>query len=373
MTKIAVTGARGLLGWHTAGRLHAQNCAAKYKGQPEPFDLVLIDHESFADSQILAAFVEGADAIIHFAGVNRGADDEVERANPDIAKALVAACKASGAQPHIIYANSIQAAIDNSYGRSKRLASEILELFAEGRYTNLILPHIFGECARPYYNNVTATLIDNIWKGEEPVLNANGRVKLLHAGEAAEMAIGAVISGDFGTQTPPGQDISVVELYMRLKAFHELYEADIFPDLTDSFDLALFNCYRTGGYPDHYPKVLKCNSDHRGILFESAKGGHESHTFLSTTLPGQKRGDHFHYDLVERFLVVRGEAIIRVRKILTNEVQEFHVSGDAPAAIDMPPLHTHHIENISSSDVLTFFWSNRIFDPNNPDTYADPV
>ena len=114
LTKIAVTGARGLLGWHTAARLHAQNCAAKYKRQPEPFDLVLIDHKSFANPDILATLVDGTDAIIHFAGVNRGADDEVELANPDIAKALVTACKVSGARPHIVYANSIQAAIDNT-------------------------------------------------------------------------------------------------------------------------------------------------------------------------------------------------------------------------------------------------------------------
>ena len=371
--KVAVTGARGLLGWHTAARLHSQNCAARYDGLPEPFDLVLIDHNSFANPDILAKLVEDTDAIIHFAGVNRGADNEVEHANPDIATALVTACKASGAKPHIVYANSIQAAFDNPYGRSKRVAGEILEAFTKGLYTDLILPHIFGECARPNYNNVTATLIDKIWKDEEPTLNSDGYVKLLHAGAAAQMAINAVISSDFGNVAPAGKEIGVTDLYMRLKRFHELYIANIFPDLTEPFDLALFNCYRTGGYPDHYPKVLTYNSDQRGILFESAKGGNESHTFLSTTLPGEKRGDHFHVDLIERFLVVRGEAIIRIRKILTNEVQEFRVCGDAPAAIDMPPLHTHHIENVSNNDVLTFFWAHRMFDPKNPDTYADPV
>ncbi len=371
--KIAITGAQGLLGWHTAARLHAQNCAARYDGKSVPFDLVLIDHSSFAEPSTLAALVEGVDVIIHFAGVNRGADTDIERANPEIANTLVAACREASLTPHIIYANSIQSSLNNPYGRSKRVACEILQKFAAGRFTNMILPHIFGECACPYYNNVTATLIDQLWNNKEPTLNPEGRVQLLHAGAAAQMAIDAAINSDFVSLMPAGKDIGVTEIYTLLKNFHELYQANVFPTLIDSFDLALFNCYRTGGYPNHYPKVLKCYSDHRGTLFESAKGGYQSHTFLSTTLPGQKRGNHFHYDLVERFLVVSGDAVIRVRKILTDELHEFHVSGDLPVAIDMPPLHTHHIENIGDKDVLTFFWSHRIFDPNSPDTYADPV
>ncbi|MBZ6377429.1 capsule biosynthesis protein CapF [Pacificimonas flava] len=370
--KIAVTGAKGLLGWHASARIHAQNCAARYKGDADPFELVQVDRETFENDAALSAALSGADAVLHFAGVNRGAESEVEEANPAIARKLVAACKSAGAAPHIVYANSTHAARDTFYGRSKRIAGDILGEFAD-RYTDLVLPHIFGECAKPYYNNVTATLIDQLWKGETPDLNPEGRVQLLHAGEAAQIAIDAAVNGVTGRTAPEGRDIGVTDLYDRLGSFHELYRANIFPALADPFDVALFNSYRVGGYPEHYPLMLKKNADHRGVLFETAKGGTAPQSFISTTKPGKTRGDHFHYDLVERFLVVQGQAVIRIRRVLTDEVHEFAVAGDEPAAIDMPPLHTHHIENVSDEDVVTFFWSHHLFDPANPDTYADPV
>jgi len=370
--KIAVTGAKGLLGWHAAARIHAQACAARYRGEEPEHALVQIDRATFENSAALAEALEGVEAVLHFAGINRGEESEVEQGNPAIARQLIAACETAGIAPHIVYANSVHAAHDTFYGRSKRIAGEALAAFAP-RFTDLVLPHIFGECARPYYNNVTATLIDQIWQGGEPTLNPEGRVQLVHAGAAAQMAIDAVLQGITGRLAPQGRDTGVVELYEKLKGFHALYTANIIPDVSDPFDLALFNSYRTAAYPAHYPFRLKVNEDHRGRLFESAKGGNASHTFLSTTHPGKTRGDHFHYDLVERFLVVKGEAVIRIRKVLTDEVHEFRVSGDEPAAIDQIPLHTHNIENVGNEEVITFFWSHRMFDPANPDTYADPV
>ncbi len=370
--KIAVTGARGLLGWHAAARLHAVNCAARFRGDPPPYDLALLDHAAFEDDDQLDAAVRDAGAVLHFAGVNRGVEAEVEAANPAIARRLADACERTGATPHIVYANSIHANSDTFYGRSKRIAGEILS-GTGGPYSEMKLPHIFGECARPHYNNVTATLIDQIWKGERPTINPEGRVSLFHAGAAANLAIDAALGKWSGSATPVGRDMSIVELYDRLWGFHALYGANLFPNLADAFDLALFNSYRTGGYPAFYPKKMDPKSDARGTLFETSKAHGGSQTFVSTTLPGATRGDHFHTDLVERFLVVSGRATIRIRKVLTDEVYSFSVSGDDPVAIDMPPLHTHHIVNDSGDHVVTFFWSHRLFDPANPDTFADPV
>lgn len=372
MTKIVITGAAGLLGWHAAARLHAANRAARYRGDAEPYRLALLDRAAFANEASRDAAVSDADAILHFAGANRGDAAEVEAANPEIAQLLADSLARTGAHAHVVYANSTHALGDTSYGRSKRLAGEILAATAHG-FSDLIFPHIFGECARPYYNNVTATLIDQIWSGQEPTINPEGRVSLLHAGAAANLAIEKGLNRDRGIFTPMGQDMSVVALYEKLLGFHRSYRANIFPDLDDPFALALFNSYRTGGFPTHYPLSLKLNQDARGGLFESAKSMAASQTFLSTTLPGQRRGDHFHIDLVERFLVVSGDATIRVRKVLTDTVHSFEVSGREPVAIDMPPLHTHHIENRSPDEVVTFFWAHRLFDPANPDTFADPV
>ena len=183
--KIVVTGAAGLLGWHAAARLHAANCAARYRGKSEPYRLALLDRAAFADDGQRDAAVADADAVLHFAGVNRGEQAYVEAANPTIAQRLADSLSRTGARPRLVYANSTHARIDTPYGRSKRRAAEILAETGAG-LTNLILPHIFGECARPYYNNVTATLIDQIWSGEKPTTNPEGKVQLLHAGVAAE-------------------------------------------------------------------------------------------------------------------------------------------------------------------------------------------
>jgi UDP-2-acetamido-2,6-beta-L-arabino-hexul-4-ose reductase len=372
--KIAVTGCKGLLGWHAAARLHAKNCAARYLGRPEPFDIVLIDRALMDDASQLAKALDGTKAVLHFAGVNRGNDDEVEAANPQIAERLIAACRANNITPHIVYANSIHAATRATpYGRSKRIAGERFMQFNPQGYTDLVLPHIFGECARPYYNNVTATLIDQIWKGDDPEINPDGQVQLLHSGEAAQIAIDAAIAGGPKTIAPQGKDISIPDLYGKLLEFHTLYMQNVFPDVSDPFDLALFNSYRAGAYPERFVRPLQINRDDRGMLFESAKGGCNSQTFISITPPEKKRGDHFHSDLVERFVVISGKAVIRVRKVLTDQVHEFVVSGDEPVAIDQIPFHTHNIENLGADDLVTFFWSHRIFDPSQPDTYSDPV
>lgn len=370
--RIVITGARGLLGWHAHARLHAANCQALFSGQDQPFDIVDLAHDDFDDDARLVAGLAGADAVLHFAGVNRAPDAEVEAANPAIARRLVELCEKADVRPHVIYANSTHAISDTPYGRSKRLAGEILSS-ADGKYTELVLPHIFGEGARPFYNNVTATLIAKIIAEEVPEINPDGRVALLHAGAAAQLAIDCAINGTAGRFEPEPAPMSVPELYQMLLGFHRSYQANIYPDLSDPFRRDLFNTYRHATYPDQWPRPLELKGDQRGVLFEAVKGGGGGQTFLSTTRRGVTRGDHFHLDKIERFLVVQGEAIIRMRKVLDNDVWEFRVSGEAPAVVDMPTLHTHSIENVGEGDLLTLFWTHDIFDPANPGTFADKV
>ena len=370
--KIVITGAGGLIGWHAAVRVHAANCAACFKGADTPYDLVPLDHAGFDDDAVLHAAITGADAVLHFAGVNRAPDGEVEAANPAIARRLAEACSITGSRPHVVYANSAHASSNTPYGRSKRIAGEILAGIG-GRYSDLVLPHIFGEGARPRYNNVTATFIEAVIAGETPEINPEGRVSLLHAGAAAQVALDAITECQTGTIRPVSRDLAVTELFELLRRFHADYQANIYPDLRDHFTVALFNSYRAALYPDGFPRPLKLNTDARGSLFEAVKGGGGGQTFLSTTMPRVTRGDHFHLKKVERFLIVQGEAVIRIRKVLSDEVWEYRVSGAAPAPIDMPTMHTHSIENVGDSELLTLFWTHDLFDPVNPDTFADKV
>ncbi|SFH05815.1 UDP-2-acetamido-2,6-beta-L-arabino-hexul-4-ose reductase [Palleronia marisminoris] len=370
MMRVVVTGAGGLIGRHARSRLHAANCAAAHRGEAKPWDIVTLGHAAFQNDAQLASALAGADAVLHFAGVNRAPEAEVETANPAISQRLVAACGAADCDAHIVHANSTHAGRDTAYGRSKARAADVL---AEGvtRMTDLVLPHIFGEDARPFYNNVTATLIHQILDGTGPQLNPDGQVALLHAGAAADMAIDAIAKGQAGRITPEGRQMTVAALYERLRGFHDSYAANVIPDLSDPFDLQLFNTYRAAKVPAVRP--LTRNTDSRGTLFEAVKGGGGGQTFLSTTKPGVTRGDHFHLDKVERFLVLGGEAVIRLRHVLSDEVQEIRVSGSEPVAIDMPTLTTHSIENIGPGELLTLFWSHALFDPAAPDTYADRV
>lgn len=370
--KIVVTGAAGLIGWHASVRLHALNCAARFKGDDAPVELVRLTHAEFETPAVLQAALIRADAVLHFAGVNRAPDQDVEAANPRIAQTLIAGCQAANSDPHIVYANSTHAASDTAYGRSKRIAAEVLAAGAT-RFTNLILPHIFGEGARPFYNNVTATLIRQILTGETPTVNADGTVRLLYAGSAAQVAIDAVTKGVTGDITPPHTPMSIPDLLAKLQGFHDLYQANIYPDVSNPFDLVLFNSYRADSYPDSWPRPLTVHRDQRGTLFEAVKGGGGGQTFLSTTKPGVTRGDHFHLAKVERFLVVQGDAIIRIRKVHGDDVWKYRVSGNTPARIDMPSMHTHSIENIGEGELLTLFWTHDLFDPDNPDTFADKV
>lgn len=372
MKRIVVTGADGLLGFHASAHLHAANCAAGFKGTPRPYDLQRLKRAGFETDATLEGALTGVDIVLHFAGVNRGDPAEVEAANPAIAQRLFTACQAVGATPHVVYANSTHAAGDTPYGRGKAAAARILAA-ADGGVTDLILPHIFGEGARPYYNNVTATLIDRIHKGETPDINPDGRVSLLHAGVAVDTAIDAALAGRTGQITPEGRAMTVPDLYARLLTFHDGYGANIYPALADDFGVALFNTYRAATYPDAWPRPLKLNTDPRGTLFEAVKGGGGGQTFLSTTHPGITRGDHFHLSKVERFLVVQGEAVIRMRRVLDGTVHDYHVTGDAPAPVDMPTLYTHSIENVGTGPLLTLFWTHDLFDPQNPDTFADKV
>ena len=370
--KIVVTGAGGLLGWHASARIHAINCAAMHKGKPKPHELVALNRNNFNDDEKLYAGLIGADAVLHFAGINRGRNEDIEAGNPEIARRLSQYCMKANVRPHVVHSNSTQSVDDTPYGRSKRIASEILSCIG-GAYTDLILPNLFGEGARPRYNNVTATFIEALIKGAPAQINKNGKIPMLHVGAAAEIAINAVADRLIGSKKIDARLISVADLFAKLQEIHRDYSANIFPNLQDSFTLDIFNSYRSALYPQAFPRRLTLNSDPRGTLFEVAKGGGGGQFFSSWTQPGAIRGNHFHLRKVERFLVVSGDAIIRMRRVLNGSIWEYRVNGDAPAVVDIPTLHTHSIENVGRKPLLSLFWTHNIFNPAAADTFQDLV
>ena len=170
-----------------------------------------------------------------------------------------------------------------------------------------------------------------------------------------------------------GEPFRVSALLKRLRSFATDYGNQIIPRLDSALDLGLFNAYRACLFPAHYPVRLAQRSDARGALFEAVKSLHGGQCFISTTHPGVTRGNHYHERKIERFLVLQGDALIRLRRLLEPRVHEFRVSGAAPCYIDMPTFHTHDITNAGAGELVTLFWSHELYDAGQPDTYAEKV
>ena len=146
------------------------------------------------------------------------------------------------------------------------------------------------------------------------------------------------------------------------------------PAFADGLELDLFNTLRSALFPGAYPILPTVNADQRGALHECVRAhGTGGQTFVSTTHPGQVRGEHYHLRKIERFHVLQGTAEIALRRVLTDEVVRFKVDGDTPALLDMPTLWVHNIRNTGDTELVTLFWSDQLFDPEHPDTFREPV
>jgi UDP-2-acetamido-2,6-beta-L-arabino-hexul-4-ose reductase len=169
-------------------------------------------------------------------------------------------------------------------------------------------------------------------------------------------------------------EMKVSDILARLCEFKEWYlDRHIVPNLNGPFDTALFNTFRSFIEPDHFPVYPEVHADDRGYLAEVLKELSGGQVFFSVTRPGITRGNHFHMRKVERFCVVQGEAVIRLRKIGTDQTIEYHVQVSKPSFVDIPVYYTHNITNVGTTDVLTLFWTNELFDPADPDTFYEGI
>lgn len=360
--RIVVTGAHGFLGWHTSVRLSA-----------------VTDHEVVrvgrSNWNQLSELATSADAIIHIAGINRAAEEEVRDGNIRLAEDVATAVKRSGRQPAIVYANSTQAESNTAYGTGKREAARVLARAAAtagSTFTDSVLPNLFGEHGLPHYNSFVATFAHKVALGEDPDVQDRD-VELLHVQQAAQVLIEA-LDAPCATLRPRGTLTTVGTVLQSLQEQFSCYQQGEIPALTSRLDVDLFNTLRAAVFPHHYPIPLARHSDERGSLVETVRAhGSEGQTFFSTSKPGVTRGQHFHLRKVERFVVVDGEARISLRRMLTDELISFDVSGEEPVIVDMPTLWAHNIVNTGDRELTTMFWTNELFDASNPDTYAEEV
>jgi UDP-2-acetamido-2,6-beta-L-arabino-hexul-4-ose reductase len=364
---VVVTGAEGFLGWHL-------RVLARAMTMPEP---IIASRDTLADPLRLARMLDGVDRVVHMAGVNRGEPDEVAAGNVQVANDLAVGLRACKTPPKtVVYANSIQAGNGTPYGDSKAAAAAVLAettRWSGSQFDDVLLPNLFGEHGRPHYNSAIATFCRLLADGDTPQVTGDKHLDLLHATDAAALLLGVEPPGP--TQAAPlTVRRTVRQLADQLTDFAAVYRTGEIPAVTDRFAVRLFNTYRSHSFPTNSPLPLMTHTDARGSLVETVKvHGGGGQTFCSTTMPGMTRGEHFHLAKVERFVVVRGEAEICLRRVLYDEVLRFRVSGAEPVVVDMPTMWAHNITNIGQGDLITLFWSNDLFNPAHPDTYAETV
>jgi UDP-2-acetamido-2,6-beta-L-arabino-hexul-4-ose reductase len=309
--------------------------------------------------------------------MNRGPEQEVYETNILLARRLVQALDLVGSAPRILFANSIHSLGDSAFGRSKREASRILAEWTTSRggsYVDVVLPHLFGEGGKPFYNSGFATFCHQLSEGEEPQIIHDGELELIHAQRVAKRFVELALPDEVeGQERIVGTPMRVSAVLERLRSMHLSYQSGVIPDLSDPLALEFFNTYRSYGYPSHFPVPLKVWTDDRGGLFETVKAKQGGQSFVSTTHPGITRGRHYHRRKLERFLVISGQAEIRLRRLFEREVQVFKVDGREPCFIDIPTFHSHEISNTGTNELVTLFWSHELFDPSNTDTYLEPV
>lgn len=362
--RVAVTGAGGFLGWHLRCRAFALGV-----------ECVPVRRGTLTDPEALAGVLRGTDAVVHCAGVNRGSDQQVSDGNIAAARCLADAVARVDRPVRVVYANSVHAYGGSVYGTAKRKAAELLAGAAPDAFSDVVLPNLFGEHGRPYYNSFVATFCRELAQGRRPVDVRDREVTLLHAQDAAAVLLREAHAGGDRLVESAGEPATVSGVLRRLAEMATVYRTGELPDIADRLRLLLFHTYRSHLFPDRYPIGLPRRSDRRGSLVECVRTGSAGgQAFVSSTMPGMVRGDHVHLRKLERFVVVDGYAEIALRRLFSDRVVRFRVSGERPAVVDMPTLWAHRLANIAGrAPVTTFFWSNECYREEDPDTFACPV
>ena len=372
MTRVGITGSNGFVGYHLYQSL------ALHK---EEFTLINFERNFFEDDQALDNFVSNCDVIVHLAALNRHNETEViYETNIALVKNLLAALERTNSKAHLIISSSTQEDRDNLYGKSKKEGRILLSDWANrsgGRLSGLIIPNVYGPFGHPYFNSVIATFCHQLAIGETPKIDVDGNLKLIYVGELVTEIIRLICNNDNSHEQiiPFTAEAKVSEILALLQYFRTSYQDNgEIPVLQNDFEYKLFNTYRS--YMDvenFFPRKFVQHADIRGVFVEIARLGIPGQMSFSTTLPGITRGNHFHTRKIERFSVVKGKALIQLRRIGTNTVHNFYLDGDESAYVDMPIWYTHNITNIGEEILYTIFWINEAFDTNNPDTYFEIV
>jgi len=367
---VVITGAAGFLG---------RNLVAWLRSCPGCSVLAYDRDDGWA---ALAGGLDQADFVYHLAGVNRPEHDhEFVAGNVELTEQICSHLLRRGRPVPLLLASSIQAGLDNPYGRSKAAAESVVAAHARQSGAPVFtyrLANVFGKWCRPNYNSVVATFCHNIARNLPITVSDPARtLELVYVDDvmrhfADELAAGAAGRAQYRTVTPVTQ-ITLGALAAQLQAFGAGRRTLLIPDFADPFVGKLYATYLAYLPEQDFAYGLERKCDARGCLAEFAKQPSFGQIFVSRTAPGVTRGNHYHHTKTEKFLVLEGEACVRLRRIDDAAVIEYHVAGTDMRVVDIPPGYTHSLENTGAGELVTLFWASEIFDPAQPDTYALPV
>ncbi|MBO4266987.1 MAG: NAD-dependent epimerase/dehydratase family protein [Lachnospiraceae bacterium] len=369
--KILVTGAGGFIGKNLIQRL-------KYME-----DITVCPFDTDTDPALLDEYAADCDVVVHLAGINRPLDNsEYMEGNCGFTGRVISSLEQSGnRKAKIIVSSSIQAALDNPYGISKKAGEDLVFEHAKKSGSKAVVyrfPNVFGKWCRPNYNSAVATFCHNIARGLPIKVNdPDTKLTLVYIDDVVDEIIECMygrehVKDGFG-YVPVVYDVKLGQIPELLYRFSEGRRKLELPDFSDGFEKKLYSTYLSYLPDDDLSYPLTMHEDDRGSFTEFLRTPERGQVSVNISHPGIVKGNHWHNTKNEKFLVVRGTGLIRLRKIGTDTVTEYRVSGDKLEVIDIPCGYTHSIANIGDDDMATVMWVNEVFDPNRSDTFFEEV
>jgi UDP-2-acetamido-2,6-beta-L-arabino-hexul-4-ose reductase len=368
---ILVTGSSGFIGRNL--------CVALCRNRG--FEILQFDLNEAARN--LPQLAARADMVFHLAGVNRPTEEkEFTEGNAVLTRQLCAALESAGRRAPLVLSSSLQAELDNPYGRSKKAAEDAVLDYHQRTGAPVYIyrfPNVFGKWSRPNYNTVVATFCLNISRGlPVQVTNRANPLRFVYIDDVvrAFLEIASCAEHDAAAtrhEVRPVHSITLGELHDLILSFHQGRRQGLLPDLSHALTRYLYSTYISFYDPSDLAYPVELKTDDRGWLFELVKSPHAGQIFVSRTRPGITRGNHYHDTKSEKFCVIQGEGVIRFRDIRGGDVLEYPVNDREIRVVDIPPGYAHSIQNTGSADMITLFWANEIFDPQRPDSYPAQV
>ena len=321
------------------------------------------------------------DFVFHLAGVNRPKDPaEFARGNAGFTEELLSVL--SRRPVPVLLSSSIQAALDNDYGKSKAAAEEAVRAYGARTGAPVYvyrLANVFGKWCRPNYNSAVATWCHNIARDLPiQVRDPAATVTLVYIDDVVESFIGCLEPRNTRNEilsVEPSYTRTLGEIAELVRSFHDEPKTLDVPDQRDGFAKKLYATYLSYLPEDQFAYPLTMHEDNRGSFTEILHTAERGQVSVNVSHPGITKGQHWHHTKHEKFLVVSGEGAIRFRKMDDPDAQviTYRVSGAKLEVVRIPPGYTHNIENLGTTDMVTVMWANEVFDPQRPDTFREEV